>query len=75
MGNGYYKGMNYKDTTYYEGKYYTFPIEILRCLMDEPKERLRDVLCHHSALLAKTAGSVLKSGKMKFFALSSNQSA
>lgn len=51
MGNGYYKGMNYKDTTYYEGKYYTFPIEILRCLMDEPEERLRDVLCHHSALL------------------------
>ena len=45
MGDGYYKGMNYKETTYYRDKYFTFPIEVFRMLLDKPEEKFRDVLC------------------------------
>lgn len=45
MGDGYYKGMNYKETTYYQDKYFTFPIEVFRMLLDKPEEKFRDVLC------------------------------
>lgn len=47
--DGFYKGMNFEDTTFYKEKYFTFPIELFIGFLDDSDRCMRDVLSYHCA--------------------------